>query len=219
MTVVRDDPIHPDPAFADLYARLPDATDLWPWLELAREAKPPVLYLGVGAGRLAAPLLAAGIELIGVDSHPGMLALLRQRAPSIELIESRIEALELSRRFDLVMGPSNIVFTVERLRRAGMHLSEGGLLAIELTNPHWLRAGAGDGVRLVNWDGNEARLEVDYRLPDGSTITQRAEVALVWPEETENWLSVGAGLRLKRMFGQRDAELESSPSFYVVAGR
>jgi hypothetical protein len=219
MTVVRDDPIHPDPAFADLYARLPDATDLWPWLDLAREAKPPVLYLGVGAGRLAVPLQAAGIELIGVDSHPGMLALLRRRSASLELIESRIEALDLTRRFDLVMAPSNIVFTIERLRRAAAHLSDEGALAIELTNPHWLRAGGGNGVRVLDCDGNQATLDVEYRLPDGSSVTQRAEVALIWPEEIENWLAVGAGLELQRMFGQRDAELQSSPSFYVIAGR
>jgi hypothetical protein len=164
------------------------------------------------------PLVTAGIELIAVDSHPGMLSLLRQRLPLTELIESRIEELNLSRRFDLVMAPSNIVFTVERLRKAAAHLSEEGALLVELTNPHWLRAGAGPGVRVLDWDGNQASLDVDYRLPDGSIVTQRAEVALIWPEEVENWLSFGAGLRLQRMFGHRDAVLEASPSFYVAAG-
>ena len=218
MASVHDDPSNPDAGFAELYAQLPDATDLWPWLELARGATPPVLYLGIGSGRIAVPLSAAGIELVGVDSHPGMLDRLRERLPRTELIQSRIEKLSLGRRFDLVIAPSNILYLVERLRRAADHLADGGMLAFELANPHWLRAGGGDGVRVRTFDGNGARLEVDYRLPNGRIITQHAEVAVVWPEEMENWL-MAAGLRLQRMFGQQDAELFDSPSFYVVASR
>jgi hypothetical protein len=218
MTSVRDDPSLPDAGFAELYAQLPDATDLWPWLELSRDATPPVLYLGIGSGRIAVPLSTAGIELIGVDSHPGMLERLRRRLPQIELIASRIEDLGLGRRFDLIIAPSNILYLVERLRRAADHLADVGALAFELANPHWLRAGGGDGVRVRAFDGNGARLEVDYRLADGRTITQHAEVAIVWPEEMENWLT-SAGLRLQRMFGRPDADLLDSPSFYVVASR
>jgi hypothetical protein len=218
MASVRDDPSKPDAGFAELYAQLPDATDLWPWLELAQGATPPVLYLGIGSGRLAAPLSAAGIELVGVDSHPGMLERLRERLPGTELIQSRIEDLDLARRFDLVIAPSNILYLVERLRRAADHLANAGALAFELANPHWLRAGGGDGVRVQAFDGNGARLEVDYRLPNGRTITQHADVAVVWPEEMENWLSA-AGLQLQRMFGRPDSELLDSPSFYVVASR
>ena len=218
MASVRDDPSTPDTGFAELYAQLPDATDLWPWLELAQGATPPVLYLGIGSGRLAVPLSAAGIEMVGVDSHPGMLDRIRERLPQTELIRSRIEDLELGRRFDLAIAPSNILYLVERLRRAADHVASAGALAFELANPHWLRAGGGDGVRVRAFDGNGARLEVDYRLPNGRTITQHADVAVVWPEEMENWLSA-AGLQLQRMFARPDAELLDSPSFYVVASR
>ena len=219
MTIVVDDPLHPDPGFAELYAKLPDATELWPWLELAREAASPVLYLGIGSGRIAVPLHAAGIELVGVDSHPAMLARLRERLPDLRTVESRIERLRLEQRFRLVIAPSNILYLVERLSAAASHLDHNGSLAIELANPHWLRSGGGSGVRVRDFDGNQARLDVDHRLEDGSVVTQRAEVALVWPEEIENWLRTGAGLRLQRMFGHPGAELSQSPSFYVVASR
>jgi hypothetical protein len=215
--MVRDDPIHPDPQFAELYAALPDATQLWPWLELSAEHKSPVLYLGVGTGRIAVPLRERGISVVGVDSHPGMLAVLAGRAPNMELIESRIETLHLGRCFELVMAPSNILYTIERLRGAARHVSSTGLLALELTNPHWLRAGAGDGVRVLEFDGNRARLDVDYRLTDGRVVTQRAEISLVWPEEAENWLAAGAGLRLQRIFGAPEHSLDESPSFFLVA--
>jgi hypothetical protein len=219
MNIVRDDPRVPDEGFAQLYAQLPDATDLSPWLELAKAAAPPVLYLGIGAGRLAVPLHAAGIELVGVDSHPGMLERLQHRLPQTELIRSRIEDLNLGRLFELVIVPSNILCLVERLRSAAGHVAADGSLAFELTNPYWLRDGASPGVRVQSFDGDGARFEVDYQLRDGRTITQQAEIPLVWPEEVGGWLATGAGLKLRRMFGRPDAELLASPSFYVVAGK
>jgi len=219
MTIVRDDPSSPDEGFAELYRQLPDATDLWPWLEMAQDVTPPVLYLGIGSGRLAVPLHQAGVELVGVDSHPGMLDLLRRRVPDLELVKSRIEDLNLGRQFQLVVVPSNILCLVDRLRAAARHVAPEGLLAFELTNPYWLRAGAGPGVRVQSFDGDGARFQVDYKLPDGRTVTQQAEISLVWPEEVDRWLATGAGLKLRRMFGRPDAELMASPSFYVVAGR
>ena len=212
MSPVRDDPHDPDPGFAELYARLPDASDLEPWLSLARSARQPVLYLGAGAGRLAVPLAQAGIELVLVDAHPGMAGHLRRRLPGAEVHQALIEELELARAFDLVMVPSSILERLELLRAAARQVATGGRLALELTNPHWLRAGGSPRFRILSFDREQARIEVDY--PDGTI--QEGEVDLVWPEEIEDWLAA-AGLELVRMFGQPDAELEESPTFYVVA--
>ena len=212
MNPVRDDPRNPDPGFAELYGRLPDATDLEPWLSLAHSVRRPVLYLGAGAGRLAVPLARAGIELVLVDAHPGMAAHLRRRLPDAEVHLSLIEDLELERSFDLVIVPSNILQGLELLRAAAGFVTNGGRLALELTNPHWLEAGGNDRFRVRSIDREQARIEVDY--PDGTV--QEGEVALVWPEQIEDWLAA-AGLELVRMFGHPDAELEESPTFYVVA--
>jgi SAM-dependent methyltransferase len=211
---VRDDPRHPDPGFAELYSGLPDAEDLEPWLGLARAARPPVLYLGAGAGRLAVPLHRAGVELVLVDAHPGMVAALRNRLPAAEVHESLIEDLRLDRRFDLVIVPSNILDTRPLLRAAAAQLAPGGRLAFELTNPHWLEAGAAEGFRVLAMDRERARVEVDY--PGGAV--QEGEVELVWPEEIDDFLG-SAGLRLLRMFGGPDRELSESSSFYVVAAQ
>lgn len=174
-----------------------------------------MLYLGIGAGRLAVPLSNAGIELVGVDAHPGMLEHLAKRLPRTHLTRSRIEDLDLKRQFDLVMVPSNILYTLERLRGAAAQVAAGGRLAIELANPHWLKAGAGDGVRVVTLDGDGARVEIDYQAGDRS-YRQVADISLVWPEEIDHWLP-GAGLSLERMFGKPDADLLSSPTYYVIA--
>ena len=146
-----------------------------------------------------------------------MLEHLARRLPRIELIRSRLEDLDLRRPFDLVMVPSNILYTVARLRSAASHLAPGGRLAFELANPHWLQAGAGEGVRVLRLDGNEARLEIDYRV-DGRLFTQLADIGLLWPEEIDRWLP-SAGLRLERMFGAPDAALSASATYYVVSRR
>ena len=212
MSPVRDDPRNPDPGFAELYGRLPDANDLEPWLSLAHSVRRPVLYLGAGAGRLAVPLARAGIELVLVDAHPGMVAPLRRRLPDADVYQSLIEELELRRTFDLVIVPSNILERLELLRAAAGFVTNGGRLAFELTNPHWLGAGGNQRFRILSLDREQARIEVDY--PDGTI--QEGEVELVWPEQIEDWLAA-AGLELVRMFGHPDAELEESPTFYVVA--
>jgi hypothetical protein len=212
MSTVRDDPRNPDPGFAELYARLPDATDLEPWLSLARGSRQPVLYLGAGAGRLAVPLAEAGVDLVLVDAHPGMVVHLRRRLPQVEVRQALIEELDLGPSFDLVMVPSNILTSVELLRGAARQLEINGRLAVELTNPHWLFAGGDEGFRVLDLNRQAARIEVDY--PDGTT--QEGNLELVWPEQVEDWLAAG-GLELVRMFGRPDAELEQSPTFYVVA--
>src|ERR687888_2495042 len=50
------------------------------YLEEARRAAPPVVELGVGTGRIAVPIAADGIPVIGVDSSEGMLAVCRRHA-------------------------------------------------------------------------------------------------------------------------------------------
>ena len=213
MPIVRDDPERPDPAFAQLYSRLGAATDLEPWLDWSREAAGEVLYLGVGAGRLAVPLMQAGVTVVGVDAHPGMLETLAVRVPAMELINSRIEDLDLDRRFELVIAPSNILYTQQRLRGAARHLLPGGRLGFELTNPHWLHAGAQPGVRVIELSHDRAWIEVDY---DGG-YTQQAAFDLVWPEQIEAWL-VKARLRLISIRG-RGERLEESSTFHVLAVR
>jgi SAM-dependent methyltransferase len=50
------------------------------YLEEARRSGGPVLELGVGTGRIAVPIAADGIRVIGVDSSRGMLDVCARRA-------------------------------------------------------------------------------------------------------------------------------------------
>ncbi|MBO0837261.1 MAG: methyltransferase domain-containing protein, partial [Actinobacteria bacterium] len=207
--IVRDDPLDPDPGYAELYASLPDETDLEPWLSWCRGVAGPVLYLGIGTGRLAVPLRAAGVELVGVDAHPGMLEVLESRLRGLEVVQARIEDLELGRRFGLVMAPSGILCTDERLASAARH--SGGLVAIELINPYWLLSDPVSGVRVRTMTRELAEIEVRYE----QGFVQLASVDLVWPDAIEAFLA-GQGLELEIMTGQG---LADSSSFFVLASR
>ena len=50
------------------------------YLDEAERSGGPVLELGVGTGRIAVPIAAAGIEVVGVDLSAGMLEVARERA-------------------------------------------------------------------------------------------------------------------------------------------
>ncbi len=69
--------------------------DLPFYLERARRSGGPVLELGVGTGRLAIPIAADGIEVIGVDASEGMLEVARERAALSGLEVGRGRAVDL----------------------------------------------------------------------------------------------------------------------------
>src|SRR6266576_6289586 len=48
--------------------------------EAERVAPGPIVELAVGTGRIAVPIAAAGVSVIGVDSSSGMLEICRERA-------------------------------------------------------------------------------------------------------------------------------------------
>lgn len=179
-----------------------------------------MLYLGVGTGRIAAPLHRAGIEIVGVDAHPGMLAHLRHRIPGIEVHQSLLEDLELRRRFDLVIGPSSIFESDANLAAAVRHLRRGGRVGMELMNPRWLRKTRHPGVRIRRKRSRASVMEVDYRLANGSVVIQVVEG---WkpgpaPEQAARRLS-RFGLELLWRGPKPGHTLDGSPTYYVLAGR
>src|SRR4051812_50191207 len=72
----------PYDAIADLYDPWSASVveDVGFYLDEARRTGGPVVELGVGTGRIAIPIAADGIRVIGVDSSPGMLEVCRRRA-------------------------------------------------------------------------------------------------------------------------------------------
>jgi SAM-dependent methyltransferase len=117
------------------------------YLNYALAVGSPVLELGCGTGRLLEPLVCRGIEVVGVDSSPAMLALARKRLQEsnllkhVELIEADARTLRLSERFRLAFVALNSFahFTTRQDQRAVLavihqHLLPGGTLILDLPN-------------------------------------------------------------------------------------
>ncbi len=188
----------------------------------AGEAKPPVVELGVGTGRIAVPIAAAGIRVIGVDSSPGMLEVCRERAALAgvtELLELRLGDLRLppvAERVELVVCPFRSYLHLhtddERLaalRAAQQLLVPGGRLIFDVFAPaaddiaetqgRWLEREP-EIYERADWDTRGRTLTLSVRGPGGETT-----MALAWlsPDEWRGLLE-RAGFEVEALYGWFD---------------
>src|SRR5436190_12565595 len=79
------------------------------YLEEARRSGGPIVELGVGTGRIAIPIAAEGIRVIGVDSSRGMLEVCARRAAlagvELDLRVGDLRQPPVSERVPLVICP------------------------------------------------------------------------------------------------------------------
>ena len=108
-----------------------------------------VLELAVGTGRAAIPIAQAGHSVVGIDHHPGMLRLAKQKRDSVglkaeelELLEADILTMNLRRKFDWVCLLFNtfLLFTTlqeqdRALQNIRRHLKASGRLWLDIFNP------------------------------------------------------------------------------------
>jgi SAM-dependent methyltransferase len=150
-----------------------DPGDLGLYLALAARADGPILELGVGSGRLAVPLAAAGWSVTGVDLDPAMLARARARAASagpdvgarLELVEGDARGLRRAERYRLAFVALNSLLTfgdrsdqAAAIQTLADHLEPGGIGVVDV----WLP----DAEDLARYDG---RLILEYTRADPET--------------------------------------------------
>ncbi|HVN50018.1 MAG TPA: class I SAM-dependent methyltransferase [Acidimicrobiales bacterium] len=95
-----------------------------------------VLDAGCGTGRVAIELARRGVDVVGVDADPSMLATARRLAPDLVWVEADLTSpdWDLGRRFDLVVMAGNVpLFTPEGTQAAlvggcARHVATGGVL-------------------------------------------------------------------------------------------
>jgi len=188
----------------------------------ARRAAPPVVELGVGTGRIAVPIAAEGIRVIGVDSSPGMLDVCRERAEEagvMELLDLRLGDLRappVSERVELVVCPFRSFLHLhrddERLAALGAArelLVDGGRLIFDVfapgdddiaeTHGRWLEREPGIFER-ADWDTRSRMLTLSVRGPNSETT-----MALAWLS-AEEWreLLERAGFEVGALYGWFD---------------
>ena len=124
------------------------------WKDLARRQAGRVLELGCGTGRLAIPLLKAGVDLVGIDRSEPMLGQARAKARRARIadrarfVRGDIRHLPFRKRpgFSLVMAPYGMLQSLTRERDLAATLDSisgvlrrDGLLGIDLVPdlPRW----------------------------------------------------------------------------------
>jgi SAM-dependent methyltransferase len=132
-------------------------------LEVLRDVEGPVLDVGIGTGRIALPLAAAGVQMIGIDLSSAMLARLRAKggasiplaradATRLPFADRSIGAALVAHVFHLVADWRAVLAEIERVVRPG-----GVLLAT--------RGGAGAGPLAEML--SRAREAAGWTMPEG----------------------------------------------------
>ena len=67
-----------------------------------------VLDAGCGSGRVAVELARRGVEVVGADAEPSMIAAARRRGPELTWVVGDLAELELGRLFDVVVMAGNV---------------------------------------------------------------------------------------------------------------
>jgi len=182
----------------------------------------PIVELAVGTGRIAVPIAAAGISVIGVDSSSGMLEICRERAEVAgvgDLVDLRFGDLQqppVSERVALVICPFRSYLHLhtdeERLGAllaARELLVPGGRLVFDVfapaaddiaeTHGRWLEREL-DIYERADWDTDTRTLTLSVRGPGGEST-----MVLAWLSADE-WRALleRAGFEVEALYGWFD---------------
>ena len=170
------------------------------YIEEAVRSGGPVLELGVGTGRIAVPIAAAGIEVVGVDLSAGMLDVARERAALVgvrlDLRRGDMREPPVEGEFPLVLIPFRSLLHMETdgdrravLRAVAGLLAPGGRFVFDVFTPgpddiaethaRWLEREPGIWER-AEWNEETRTLILRVRGTDGD-----AEMSLAWLAVTE----------------------------------
>lgn len=139
-----------------------------------------VLDAGCGTGRVAIELAHRGIEVVGVDLDPSMLAQARKRAPGLPWVLADLSSLALRGEFDVVVAAGNVMIFVaqgsepEAVSGMAHCLAKGGrLIAGFSTDRHvsakdyegWARdAGLIEEARYSTWQADDWSTASNYTV-------------------------------------------------------
>ena len=163
----------------------------------AKDAGGPVLEVGCGTGRVLIPSARAGVDVLGLDLSPQMLAVCRERLQQeslavqarVQLVQADMRAFDLGRLFTLAtlpFRPFQHLITVEEevscLENIRRHLVEGGRLVLDLFNPS-LDALSGQT------EGEEVGDEPRFSTTNGRSVLRRLKIVahdrFTWVNQVE----------------------------------
>lgn len=216
-------------SFADVYDAWYDDAPVGALVSFLAERLPVgarVLELGVGTGRVAIPLAAAGFQVVGLDSSPEMLERLAGKPDGATVTTVLGDAAEARRYppgpFDAVVAVFNLLLNLTAdgaqqacVSAAAEALAPGGALVVEAFVP---RAVDGRSRELATRDVADDRVVLIATDTDGGTGLVRGShvelsddgirlrpwsIRMASPERIDE-MAVAAGLRLEERFEDAD---------------
>lgn len=229
-------PDHPDPGampgygpasygdgFADVYddwyadVSPPEATAAF----VSARSAGPVLELGCGTGRLAAPLRGEGVGVVGLDASTAMLEQSLARHPEVPVVAADMTEIPVrDGSVGAVLIAFNTLFNLVTdsgqrrcLTQARRALAPGGIVVVEAFVPGTGATEAADRVDVVRLEADLVVLRVSRTDPVGGTVAGHHvelrdghpvrlrpwQVRFRSPEELDD-LADSAGLRLAERY-------------------
>lgn len=168
--------------YDDWYADAPISGDVATAVAFLRElaGDGPALELGIGTGRFALPLQAAGVEVHGIDASAAMVGRLRAKpgGEDVQVTIGDFRDFSLNARFRVVYAVFNTFFglltqddQVACFRAIARHLTDDGVFVMEAFLPDQARFDRGQRVSATRVETDEIDLEVSKH----DALTQRTD--------------------------------------------
>lgn len=163
-------------AYDDIYHHAPGFGDVAHTISFlaAFAGDGPVLELGIGTGRIALPLLAAGVRVHGIDASAEMVERMRVKpgGTDVQVTIGDFSDFSLDERFTMIYVPFNTFFAlltqddqVTCFRAVERHLAPDGVFVIEAFVPDLSRFDRGQRVSAVRVDPGSVSLDVSMSDP------------------------------------------------------
>jgi SAM-dependent methyltransferase len=209
---------------ADVYDEWYTAIDPVAECELLAElaAGGRALELGIGTGRVALPLAAAGVEVHGIDASPKIVAQMRAKpgGDAIPVTIGDMADVPVDGEFALVFVVFNTFFMLPTpeaqarcLRNVAAHLEPGGRFLLQVFVPDTSRIEQGEnltvksvGLDVVRLDATrfdpEEQLAVttQIRIAESGIRLVHARIRFAYPPELDR-MARDAGLELESRWG------------------
>ena len=141
----------------------------------------PALELGIGTGRVALPLMEAGVEVHGIDTSEAMVERLRAKpgGDAARVTMGSFDDFSFDARFSLVYVVVNTFFAlltqeeqISCFAASARHLKQDGVFVMQAFVPDVRRFDARDQLVAANWVGVN---EIDLETATHDPVAQRTD--------------------------------------------
>jgi SAM-dependent methyltransferase len=157
--------------YDEIYAEAPNTGDIATTVAFLSSLAGvgPALELGIGTGRVALPVAAAGVEVHGIDTSEAMVEQLHAKpgGSAIPVTIGDFADFSLDTRFTLIYVPFNTFFAlltqddqVNCFRAVARHLTPDGAFVVEAFVPDLARFDRGQRVSAIRVEPDLVSLEV-----------------------------------------------------------